>query len=75
MAYSPTNLPLSAAGQALGLGHMLAAQTADQTDELRRKRMQQVQGGGFTDPTGAGTRATMAAPGGSWFGLGLGGLR
>jgi hypothetical protein len=63
--------PLSPAGQQLfgdmpGLGSMLGQQTADQAEELRRRR-QLMSGGAFTDlaAAGYGNRAALASPAGS----------
>jgi hypothetical protein len=56
----------------LGLGDLLRAQTEDQTDELRRRRLAQM---GRPDLAGGiGGRAALASPLGM-FGLGSGGLR
>ncbi len=43
MALPPNSLGLSPAGAALGLGDELANQVAGETEEQRRKRMQQLQ--------------------------------
>jgi hypothetical protein len=43
MALPPNSLGLSPASAALGLGDQLANQVAGETDEQRRKRMQQLQ--------------------------------
>jgi hypothetical protein len=56
-------MPVSAAGQQLGLGSLLADQVSDQTDELLRKRLAQMAGGN-------GGRAALASPVGQYFGLG-----
>jgi hypothetical protein len=51
----------------LGLGDLLKNQTEQETEELRRKRLQQMQMAG--SPAAAGTRAAMASPMGQYLGL------
>ena len=50
-----------------GLGDLLRGQVQDETDELRKKRLAQMQmpGGSMA----AGTRAAMASPMGQYLGL------
>jgi hypothetical protein len=55
-----------------GLGDLLKDQAQEETDELRKKRLQQMQQMAGS-PMAAGTRAAMASPLGQYFGLG--GLR
>jgi hypothetical protein len=49
-----------------GLGDLLRGQVQDETDELRKKRLAQMQAGGSL---AAGTRAAMASPLGPYIGL------
>jgi hypothetical protein len=58
-----------APGAAPGLGDLLRNQTQDETDELRKKRLQQMQQMGGS-PVAAGTRAAIASPLGQYLGLG-----
>jgi hypothetical protein len=60
---------LSPAGTQLGLGELLRGQVADETDELRRKRLAQM-AGRLDFAGGNGGRAALASPLGQYFGLG-----
>jgi hypothetical protein len=69
MMAMPRTPPISAAGQQLGLGSLLADQVSTETDELRRKRLAQM--AGRADLAGGnGGRAALASPIGQYFGLG-----
>ena len=63
----PQTPPLSAAGQQLGLGSLLADQVSNETDEIRKRRLAALQAGGGMG-LGLGDRAALASPISSLFG-------
>lgn len=68
MPLSPITNGLSPAGDALGLGDLLTEQVAGETEEMRRKRMQELQNRRMMGQTGS-----MAVT--SLFGDGMSGIR
>jgi hypothetical protein len=61
---SPAGMQLF--GDIPGLGSMLAGQTADQAEELRKRRQQQMLGGEYA--LGGAGRAALASPAGGLLG-------
>jgi hypothetical protein len=59
LAYTPNNLPISAAGQMLGLGDLLKQDVESEADRLRRLRQSQAKG----RPDLAGAAAGIGYPG------------
>jgi hypothetical protein len=58
----PRTPPISAAGQQLGLGSLLADQVSTETDELRRKRLAEMAGRPLGTDLGYGSASVIGGP-------------
>jgi hypothetical protein len=62
MAYTPNDLPISPAGQMLGLGDLLRGQTAETAEELRKRRLAQMAGRHLGADFGYGSASLIGGP-------------
>ena len=57
-----TTPPLSAAGSALGLGDLLSQQVGETADELRRRKLAEMQGRSLGTDLGYGSASLVGGP-------------